>query len=272
MNIKNKYILNSCKLISIYNINSVLLNDTMKIAAGVGKNKNIVEASKNVDFEVVLTESEDDLLNMLINNEVNAAVRGSLGSLNIMSNLKERYNNKICRASFLEASGHKFLLAPVGIDEGDNLKEKVKIVELGAEFLFKLGIKPKIGVLSGGRPQDVGRSQKIDISIEEGEHITEIIKDKYSVKHYFILIEDAIKDDVNLILAPDGISGNLIFRTLAFLGCGKSHGAITLGINEIFIDTSRSQSVDGYIRALELSSYLARLKSRNKNADIKTGL
>lgn len=236
----------------------------MKIAAGVGENKNIVEASKKVDFEVILTESEEDLVNMLLNKEVDAAVRGSLSSSKILSILKEKYLSKIYRASFLETNGQKFLFAPVGIDDGDNLEEKVKLIDLGAKFLLQLGVEPKIAVLSGGRPQDIGRSQKIDNSIAEGEHVTSVTKSKYSVKHYFILIEDAIKDNVNFILAPDGISGNLIFRTLVFLGSGKSHGAVTLGINEIFIDTSRSQSVEGYVRALEFSNYLARLKSRNE--------
>lgn len=242
----------------------------MKIAAGVGQNKNIIEASKKVDFEVILTESEDDLIAMLLNKRVDAAIRGSLSASKILSVLKEEYSNEIFRASFLEVNDHKFLFAPVGIDEGDSLEEKVKIVDLGAEFLFKLGIKPKIAILSGGRPQDIGRSQKIDDSIAEGEHVTRIVKSKYSVRHYFILLEDAIRDNVNFILAPDGISGNLIFRTLAFLGSGRSHGAVTLGINEIFIDTSRSQSVEGYIRALKFSNYLA--KSRSKNAGIKTSL
>ena len=244
----------------------------MKIAAGVGKNKNIVEASKKVDFEVILTESEEDLLNLLIKNKVNAAIRGSLNASNIMGRLRARYSNNVFRASYLEVNEHKFLFAPVGIDEGDNIQNKIQIIELGAEFLLKLGIKPKIAVLSGGRPQDLGRSQKIDDSIAEGEHIRDIIKNKYSVRHYFILIENAIKDNANFILAPDGISGNLIFRTIALLGSGKSHGAITLGIDEIFMDTSRSQSIEGYLRALEFASYLARLKSRNKNGSIKTDL
>jgi putative methanogen marker protein 4 len=244
----------------------------MKIAAGLGQNKSIIEASKKVDFEVILTKSEDDLVDMLLNKEVEAALRGSLSASNIMKIFRERYGHKIYRASFLEANNSKFLFAPVGIDEGDNLQDKINIVELGAEFLLKLGIKPRIGILSGGRPQDIGRSPKIDTSIEEGTKLEKIIKNKYFVKHYFILIEDAIKDNANLILAPDGISGNLIFRTLVFLGSGKSHGAVTLGIDEIFVDTSRSQSVEGYKRALEFSYYLARLKSKSENETTKTTL
>ncbi|MEN4006338.1 MAG: methanogenesis marker protein Mmp4/MtxX [Methanobacteriaceae archaeon] len=244
----------------------------MKIAAGLGQNRNIVDASKRVDFEVILTESEDELIRMLLNNEVDAALRGSLSASNIIGILKEKYSSKIYRASFLEACNCKFLFAPVGIDEGDNLQDKAKIIELGADFLFEIGIEPKIAILSGGRPQDIGRSPKIDDSIEEAINLTEIIKDKYCVKHYFILIEDAIKDNANFILAPDGISGNLIFRSLVFLGSGKSFGAIVLGIDKIFLDTSRSQTVEGYIRALEFSYYLARLKSRSENGTTETTL
>ncbi|MGZ7209502.1 MAG: methanogenesis marker protein Mmp4/MtxX [Methanobacterium sp.] len=232
----------------------------MKIGAGLGENKNIVKASKKVDFEVILTESEDELIDMLLNGEIDAAVRGSLSASNILGRLRERCRSKIYRASFLEKKGVKFLFAPVGIDEGDNLEDKLKIIELGSEFLLKLGTKPEIGILSGGRPQDMGRSPKVDNSIEEGIKLTRIIKDKYFVKHYFILIEDAFNDGANFILAPDGISGNLIFRTLVFLGSTLSYGAITLGIDQIFLDTSRSQTVEGYKRALDFSYYLARRK------------
>lgn len=234
----------------------------MKIAAGVGKNKNIVEASKKVDFEVLLVESEDKLMDLLLNGEVAAAVRGSLGSSRIIAKLRERYGNGISRASLLENDGHKFLLAPVGIDEGDDLAQKIQIIKDGAEFLLKLGIKPKIAVLSGGRAQDIGRSHKIDTSIAQGELTVAMTRDKYQVKHYFILIEDAIADGANFILAPDGICGNLIFRTLVFLNSRKSHGAVTLGIDKIFVDTSRSQSTEGYKRALEFANYLA-TKSRS---------
>ncbi|HNS25672.1 MAG TPA: methanogenesis marker protein Mmp4/MtxX, partial [Methanobacteriaceae archaeon] len=155
-----------------------------------------------------------------------------------------------------------FLLAPVGIDEGDTLERKVQIISQVAEFLKKIGIKPKIGILSGGRPQDRGRSHKIDASLDEAEELTRITMDKYPVKHHFILIEEALAEGANLILAPDGICGNLIFRSLVLVGSGKSFGAVTLGIDEIFIDTSRSQNKEGYLRALKLAAYLVNLRNR----------
>lgn len=234
----------------------------MKIVAGVGKNKKVIEAIENVNFEVLQTESEEELVKLLFNGHAEAAIRGSLSASKIMIKLREKYP-KIARASYIDLKGQKFLLAPVGIDEGDDLKQKLLIAWEGSQFLTSIGIKPKLGILSGGRPQDYGRSTKIDDSLEDGELLTSLInKESIDAKHYFIIIEDAIKEGANLIIAPDGICGNLIFRTLVLLGNGKSHGAVTLGMKEIYVDTSRSQDVEGYKNALKFAYYLANLKKQ----------
>lgn len=227
----------------------------MTIIAGVGKNKNIVKASREVDFPVQLVNSPEEFAESVKEDRAQAYVRGSLDASRIMTVLKDKYK-EFYRASFIEVDGHKFFLAPVGIDEGDSLEQKLQIIDLAAQFMSKMEIKPKIAILSGGRAQDVGRSSKIDKSIAQGELLTEIIRNKYPVQHYFILIEEAIRDNSNFILAPDGITGNLIFRSLVLSGCGKSHGAVTLGTDVILVDTSRSLPVEGYIRALKFAKYL----------------
>lgn len=229
------------------------------IIAGVGENKNIIKASQEVDFPVELVDSPEEFAESIAENRAQAYVRGSLSASQIMDKLRSRYK-EFYRASFIEIKGHKFFLAPVGIDEGDNLQQKLQIIEFTAQFLEKLNIKPKIAVLSSGRDQDVGRSQKIDKSIGEGELLTEITRNKYPVKHHYILLEEAIEDNSNFILAPDGVTGNLIFRSLVLAGCGKSHGAVTLGMDVILIDTSRSLTVEGYTRALKFAKYLMDIK------------
>ena len=234
-----------------------------RIVAGVGKNKTIIDAIDSMDFEVLKTESEDELVELLFNGFADAAIRGSLSASKIMAKIRVKYPKKISRASFIDLNSHKFLLAPVGIDEGDNVYQKLQLAEDGSRFLKSICMEPKIGVLSGGRNQDRGRSKKIDDSLEEGKILTSMITEKsIQVKHYFILIEDAIADGTNFIIAPDGIIGNLIFRTLVLLGSGMSYGALTLGMNEIYIDTSRSQDIEGYKRALKFAYYLA--ESRKK--------
>lgn len=252
------------------------------IVVGIGQNKNVDEAVKllkaeNPGFKLISVNSEEEFLEKFLDKKADAYVRGSLSASLVMKHLRKDHENiqkpiqkppvgklesenKINRASYINIDNQEFLLAPVGIDEGQNNQEKLLIVEQACDFLKNIGKEPKIGVLSGGRSQDVGRSPQIDKSIIDGEKLTSIIKHKYSVKHYYILIENAIKDKCNLILAPDGISGNLIFRSLVLVGSGKSHGAVTLGIDQILIDTSRAQSVEGYIRALNFAHYLAKLK------------
>jgi len=237
---------------------SIGIKNMTRILAGVGKNKNIIEAIDSVDFEVLTTESEEELVQLLFDGFADAAIRGSLSASKIIAKLRVKYPKKISRASFIDLNGFKFILAPVGIDEGDDLDQKLRIAEDGSRFLRSIGMKPKIGVLSGGRLQDMGRSKKIDESLEEGELLTSIITERsIEVKHYFILIEDAVADGANFIIAPDGIIGNLIFRALVLLGSGRSYGALTLGMNEIYIDTSRSQDIEGYKRALKFAHDLA---------------
>ena len=233
----------------------------MRIVAGVGKNKTIIDAIDSVDFEVLKTESEDELVELLFNGFADVAIRGSLSASKIMAKIRVKYPKKISRASFIDLNSHKFLLAPVGIDEGDNVYQKLQLAEDGSRFLKSICMEPKIGVLSGGRNQDRGRSKKIDESLEEGEILTSMITEKsIQVKHYYILIEDAIADGANFIIAPDGLIGNTIFRTLVLIAGAKSYGAVTLGIKEIYIDTSRANDSEGYKRALILANRLANLK------------
>jgi predicted methyltransferase MtxX (methanogen marker protein 4) len=101
----------------------------------------------------------------------------------------------------------------------------------------------------------MGRHPVVDKTLSDAEEITKRgIAARLDIKNCEILIEDAIVDR-NIILAPDGISGNLIFRTLHFLGRGKALGAIVLNIDRVFIDTSRAKS--SYVDSIALASALS---------------
>ena len=106
----------------------------MRIVAGVGKNKNVKEAIESVDFEVITTESEEELVELLFNGYADAAIRGSLSASKIMSKLRKKYPNLISRASFIDLNGYKFLLAPVGIDEGDDIDQKLRVAQDGVKI------------------------------------------------------------------------------------------------------------------------------------------
>jgi len=236
----------------------------IRIAIGTGKNLNIFDAikifEKNHHAEIILIDNDDDLAKAILNSDIDAVVRGSLPASGVIKKVKKDFP-EISRATYVNGNGHEFLLTPVGIDEGNTVGEKLNMAINCGEFLEKLGIDLKIVVLADGRKGDYGRSERISSSIDESEKLTQLIEENtnFEVKNYYILIEQAIKDNCNVIIAPDGIIGNIIFRTLILVNSWPSCGAITFGINGIYIDTSRDQSVEGYLRSLKFAYKLANL-------------
>ncbi len=215
----------------------------------------------NINF-VESEKAEKEIFEYLDKKAINAIIRGSLSSNKFLTNLRKFLNTKkINRLALLETvNGHQFFYGPVGIDECNNLVDKLEFIEQSLKQFELLNVKPKISILSGGRRGDIGRDDRIDKSIRESEKIVEIMKTKYpdlSIKHHEILIEDAVLNKSNLILAPDGISGNLIYRTLVHLGGGKAYGAIYMGLKNVIIDTSRvgeiSEIHGAFLLALALS-------------------
>lgn len=234
------------------------------IAIGVGKNKNITKAleifKNRYSIDTKLIQTDEELVKSILDEDIDAVVRGSLPASGVIKEVK-KYFPEISRATFVHGDEHEFLLTPVGIDEGTTIEDKLKIAINCGEFLRKLNKEPKIAILADGRKGDYGRSEKISKSIDESEQLTQLIKENtdFEVKNYYILIEQALNENCNVIIAPDGIIGNIIFRTLILVNSWPSCGAVTFGINGIYIDTSRDQSVEGYLRSLIFAYKLAKL-------------
>jgi len=221
-------------------------------------NETEIKAIKAIGINLEIIHSDEapkKLVELLLSGKIDGAVRGTLSATKTLSELKRSLNiKKLYRVALLEtANGKPFFLAPVGIDEGNSIDDKVELVKRAAEHFRRLGVKMKVGILSGGRFEDKGRGETIDQTLEDAEIVTKKLREiGIEAKNYSILIEDAI-EEANFILAPDGISGNLIFRTLVFLGGGYGHGAPVL-MDKVFVDTSR---VGGhYTRAIMLASAL----------------
>lgn len=201
---------------------------------------------------VVVDESPAHrLIGDLVHNHLNAAVRGTITAHDTLTILKETCGiSELERLVLMETScGIRFFFGPVGIDEGWTIKQKVSLIKSGRKLAESFGLSPGVGILSGGRMGDVGRHPVVDRSLADAELIAQLT----GCRHFEIRIEDAIKV-CGLIIAPDGITGNLIFRTLLFAGNGITHGAPVLNINHIFVDTSRVNP--DYSHALHLASSL----------------
>lgn len=198
--------------------------------------------------------SSAEMMEALAGSQVDAVVRGSLPSDGFLAALRERHPRVRPRriALLLPSSGRPFLLGPVGIDEGGTLREMERIIRDMREFCALLSWEPRISVLSAGRPADVGRSARIASSVRRGE----VLAGRHGVRHCNIMIEEALQW-ANCVIAPDGVSGNLVYRTLAHLGGAVSLGALYFPLGLRLADTSRNGTVDEYVGAVALANLAA---------------
>ena len=231
------------------------------LGIGVGKdtpaiNKSIRALPPSVTCHIFSSDQysqpEEALIKALYRGEIDAAVRGTLPSSTTLSCLKHAAGvSTLERIAVLETpDGHRFLLAPVGVDEGWTIEEKCSLVTKARSLAQKLGYPDSTAILSGGRIRDIGRHPRVDQSIKDA---CEVAK-RTGAAHAEILIENAARD-YGIIIAPDGISGNLIFRTLTLLGEGRAMGAPVVNISRIFVDSSRASS--DYHDALLLAAKLS---------------
>ncbi|MHB8109473.1 MAG: methanogenesis marker protein Mmp4/MtxX [Syntrophorhabdaceae bacterium] len=197
---------------------------------------------------------------MLKRGDVQGIVRGSLDINPVMSAIKLHYGvEKLLRLAILKTpAGFPFFFAPVGIDDAWTLHEKIRLGMLGADLMRRLGVHENMAILGGGRRGDLGRSKITDRSIREAEKVTESLNKKgYKAKCMYILLEDAM-GNFNFILAPDGISGNLIYRSLCLVGEGTGMGGPAVGVDFVYVDTSRAGRT--YHNALCCASALAGMR------------
>ncbi|MHA1327950.1 MAG: methanogenesis marker protein Mmp4/MtxX [Promethearchaeota archaeon] len=187
---------------------------------------------------------EATIISYLTRGKLDGIIRGGLSANKFLKQLKSSFNLKyVSRLALLETiQGEQFFFGPVGIDECRNHDEKINFINKALVEFQRFNLTPIISILSGGRKGDIGRDSAVDKTIKEAEHVVSFFKEndpKLAIFHDEILIENAISRGANLIIAPNGIAGNLIYRTLVHLGGGKAYGAIYMGVNKPIIDTSR---------------------------------
>lgn len=214
------------------------------------------EIEPSLPFQIIDTEEpENEIISLLVSGEVDAAIRGTAKASDSLSNLKKACNiDKIHRiAILLTKDGNPYFFAPVGIDEGTTTEDKIEFICLGTHLLKRLGVSPHVGLIS--ESNEAGR--------KEANEIVRIITEEKRLRivDYGLDLEEAFENS-NYILAPNGITGNLIFRALTFLGGGDGLGAPILMDRHVFVDTSRSAG--HYTKAIMVASALSKKKTEEK--------
>ena len=169
---------------------------------------------------VVIYDDPYELMDDLVSGNVEAAIRGDMSSSHLLPILKEKVGlSELERVAFMEPiGGRMFILAPVGIDEGWSNEQRINLAVKSAVLARRVGMGEKIAIMSGGRCEDVGRCKRVDSSIESA------------------------MDIVDILIATDGITGNVMFRTLHFVGGAEALGAPVVNMDKVFVDTSRAKT------------------------------
>ncbi len=212
------------------------------VGIGRGTDRGLVEASAEAaGGRVTVYDDPERMVADLVNGRIDAAVRGDMPSDVLLPILKRGLGlQRLERVVLLEPIGGKlFMLAPVGIDEGWTDDQRFDIARRAAEFAGRVGMNPRIAVMSGGRCEDRGRCEAVDRSIDSALAVAGRLKEAgYDAYHSQILVEDAIAE-AGIIIAPEGITGNIMFRTLHFVGGAQALGAPVVNSDKVFVDTSR---------------------------------
>ncbi|MDH7593347.1 MAG: methanogenesis marker protein Mmp4/MtxX [Methanomicrobiales archaeon] len=224
-----------------------------------GRRESLPDAPSRCE-RAVHKEPEHALALDLAEGQIDAAVRGSLPANEALRALKSAMEvERLERVALLETGkGRKFLLAPVGVDEGWTVAERISLAKNARSLATVIGLPTEVGILSGGRLGDIGRHPAVDRTLGDAELIARLI----GGRHCEILIEEAV-ESCGVVIAPDGIAGNLIFRTLVLLGGGRGHGAPVVNIHRIFVDTSRASP--DYSNAILLADSLAKKHKKGIN-------
>lgn len=197
------------------------------------------------------------LVEMLNDGVVDAAVRGNIGFRTLVPALKQTFGSRnLQRITLLDIANRKVMLAPVGIDEGDEKRDLISLATRGRALAKTLGFPFRLAVLSGGRLEDRGRSERVDRMLDRSSALTQGLRQaSIEAEDYGIELERAIEEGATMILAPDGVIGNIIFRSLALVGNIESFGAYATSLPKVYVDTSRAKG--SYLLPIVFASALA---------------
>lgn len=209
------------------------------------------------DFEKVISDNpERKLPEILVNGEVDALIRGTIDDFKTSEAYaeligKEKMQKMIILGLLEDVHGRQFFINTGHNTDGWTIEEKIRACEGIAKFLKEeLEVEPKIAIMTGRRSETYERKKDSNDEIdkilnktyEDAEEVVKKLTEKgINAKNYSIEIETALKEGCNIIVPPNGMVANQIFRTLVFLGGGKILTASAANLPHILEGGSRSE-------------------------------
>lgn len=209
---------------------------------------------------------EQRLAAMLVNNEIDGIVRGTVDDFKtfeayrILIGMKSRQDTG--ELGLVEdAHGRQFFISQASNPSGWTREQKRRDCETVVNFMRReLDIVPVIGFIAGVRHATYQRRKRVRTGVrrqlnrtyEDAEFLASYFRQRgIKAKNYSIEIQAALDDGCNVIVPPNGMVGNQIFRTLVFLGNGKLLMAPRLNFPHPYEDNSRNETdFESHVRFL----------------------
>lgn len=120
---------------------------------------------------------------------------------------------------------------PASPSNDKNTASKIKAIDGNIAFFESFGVKPKIGLLSAGKPTDILEGiPEVDYTLMQAEFLVNWYTNKgYEAKHFNHQSEYAIGES-DIVVYPNSIAGNQAVRGLSFYGDNINMGAVSINM------------------------------------------
>ena len=255
-------------------IEPILVGDSNKIHE-LAKNEDLTLDNVPVIHEPDPGKASQLAVKLVHNGEASILMKGMVPTALFLkavldSTIGLRKSNLLSHTALFEIPGHPKLIAvtDAAINLIPNTTEKVHIIENAVEIFHRLGIKePKVAIL--GPIETI--NPKIQSTVEAAELkelfnqglITGCLLDGPLAMDNAVSpeaaaqkgIEGPVAGDADILLTPDLICGNILYKSLIFMAKGIS-AAIIMGAQVPIVLTSRADSKQSKLMSIALAAAL----------------
>lgn len=251
----------------------------------VGNKEEIEEIAKDIDFDLSDVEIIDEsdkvegtrkAVELVSSGKADVLMKGFVDTPIIMRQVLDkeiglRTGNIISHiVGFDIETYHKiFFVTDAAMNIAPSLEHKKGIIENAVKVVHSLGIdKPKVGIVAANEKVSENMPATVDaaelVKMYEAGEIKECIVDGPFALDNAISkkaaeqkgVKGEVAGDVDVILVPNIESGNILYKSLTFLGNAKSAGIIT-GTKAPIILTSRADDQEAKTNSIALAVLLA---------------
>ncbi|MBU1203204.1 hypothetical protein KKH39_04160 [Patescibacteria group bacterium] len=194
---------------------------------------------------------EKKLVEMLVNGEVEGMVRGTIDDFKTYEVYRKLTGeNTLANPVLMQLPNkNKIFIAFVSNPEAWTKEDRFSKALITANMMIGFNIKPRICVLSGVRHDTYKRKRNIKSGIvaklnktySDAQWIVKKLnKERLIVKNWSIDSNIAIEEGYNLLIPPNGMVGNQMFRMILASG-GKLLIGTKLGLSHYYEDNSRTE-------------------------------